>query len=197
MPYQRIDAGGVAIVDGARSRRETGGRGRSKVPEAGISIYDTADGRLMLGAFKPSQYRKLGACLAALGHTIPLLAGIGDWADVEDHSAAIRKAIEVVFRERTAEEWETILEAADIPAEKILPLEEAVASPQVASRGYFVPSPGDPSIPLPLAAYRMSLGGPMLTGAPPQLGRDNCQILEGLGYGPEAIAALQNIEVME
>lgn len=170
---------------------------KSKVREAGISMFDTGDGRLMLGAFKPTQYRKLGACLAALGHDIPLLAGICDWTDVETHSAAIRTAIELVFRERTAEEWQAILDAADIPAEKILPLEEAVASPQIAVRGYFVPSPADPSISLPLAAYRMSLGGPMLTSAPPKLGHDNGQILEGLGYGPEAVAALRNAGVVQ
>jgi crotonobetainyl-CoA:carnitine CoA-transferase CaiB-like acyl-CoA transferase len=151
----------------------------------------------MLGAFKPTQYRKLGACLASLGHNIPLLAGLRDWTDVESHSAAIRTTVEPVFRERTAEEWQAILEAADIPAEKILPLEEAVASPQIAARGYFVPSPDDPSIPLPLAAYRMSLGGPTLTGAPPELGQHNREILEGLGYGPEEIAALRNTGVMQ
>ncbi|MBY5918411.1 CoA transferase [Rhizobium leguminosarum] len=170
---------------------------KSKVREAGISMYDTADGRLMLGAFKPTQYRKLGACLATLGHTIPLLAEIRDWTDVEDHSAAIRTTLEPIFRERTAEEWLAILEAADIPAEKIVPLEEAVGSPQISARGYFVPSPGDPAIHLPLAAYRMSVGGPMLTGAPPKLGHDNCQILEDLGYGLEAIAALRNTGVIQ
>ncbi|TCN22119.1 crotonobetainyl-CoA:carnitine CoA-transferase CaiB-like acyl-CoA transferase [Sinorhizobium americanum] len=170
---------------------------RLKVPEAGISAFDTADGRLMLGAFKPTQYRKLGACLASLGHNIPLLAGVSDWNDVESHSAAIRASLEPVFREHTAEEWQAVLEAADIPAEKILPLEEAVASPQIAARGYFAPSPDDPSIPLPLAAYRMSLGGPMLTGAPPKLGHHNRQILEGLGYSLEEIAALRNSGVMQ
>ena len=35
--------------------------------EAGIGEYDTRDGRLMLGAFTPEQYRALGACLAAAG----------------------------------------------------------------------------------------------------------------------------------
>lgn len=170
---------------------------RAKVREAGISMYETADGRLMVGAFKPTQYRKLGACLAALGHEIPLLSGIFDWTDVEMHSSAICTELGAVLRERTADEWQAILEAADIPAERVLPLEDAVASPQIAARGYFVPSPEDPSIPLPLAAYRMSLGGPKLTGAPPRMGVDNRQILEGLGYGPEDITALRNAGVTQ
>jgi len=170
---------------------------KSKVAEAGIATFQTADGRLMLGAFKPKQYRKLGACFASLGHDIPLLTGVRDWTDVENHSAAIGSAMELVFRERTADDWQAVLEAADIPAEKILPLEEAVASSQIAARGYFAPSPNDGSIRLPLAAYQMSAGGPALTSAPPKLGHHNRQILEALGYGPEEIADLGSTRVTQ
>lgn len=164
--------------------------------EGGISAYETAGGRLMLGAFKPSQYRKLGTCLARLGHDIPALAGIFDWHDVWDKSDAIHAALQEVFLERPAAEWQRLLEKADIPAERILSLDEAIMAPQLAARGYFVASPADPDITLPLAGYRMSQGGPALHSAPPALGQDSRAVLAAAGLSQSEIAALVDAGVV-
>ncbi|MFB9148952.1 CaiB/BaiF CoA transferase family protein [Roseovarius ramblicola] len=161
-----------------------------KPREAGISAFDTADGRLMLGAFKPSQYRKLGACLAALGHAVPLLADIREWSDIWNNSDAIRGTLQDIFIRRSADEWQALLAAADVPAERIVTLDEAVAAPQLAARGYFAPSPADPSVTLPLAAFTMTEGGAALRHAPPVLGQHSRDVLAGAGLCDAEIDAL-------
>ncbi len=164
--------------------------GAPKQKEAGISAFDTTDHKLMLGSFKPSQYRKLGACLAAQGYRVPLLDDINDWTDIWDNSDAIRVALQDVFILRSAGEWQSVLEAADIPAEPIVTLDRAIAAPQLAERGYFAPSPEDPSLSLPLAGFRMSMGGAGLHSSPPELGQDSRAVLEGAGLSAAEIDAL-------
>ena len=121
-----------------------------KTKEAGISAYETADGTLVLGAFKPTQYRKLGACLTELGHDVPGLAEIGTWEDVRENSETIRVALQEIFIRQSAADWQARLESWDIPAERVAALEAAVADPQVAARGYFAASKnsasGDPGL---------------------------------------------------
>lgn len=161
-----------------------------KRKEAGISAFDTADGGLMLGAFKPSQYRKLGACLSALGYDIPALSQVATWADIWANSDAIRVALQDVFIRRPAAEWQALLEEHDIPAERVQTLDEAIADAQIAESGYFTKSPANPDITLPLAGYRMSTGGPALTKAPPELGQDSRDILTEAGLASSEIDVL-------
>lgn len=162
----------------------------AKHKEAGISTFDTAEGRLMLGAFKPSQYRKLGSCLLGLGHEVPLLSEIHDWPDAWTHGAELQAALQEIFLQRSAAVWQAILQAADVPAERLVSLEEAVAAPQLSARGYFAPSPADPSVTLPLAGFKMSQGGAALHSAPPELGQDSRAVLAGAGLGEAEIDAL-------
>ena len=161
-----------------------------KRKEAGISAFDTTDGVLMLGAFKPSQYRKLGTCLAALGYDIPMLARIQSWPDIWGQSDSIRIALRDVFILRPATEWQDILEDWDVPAERVATLDEAIANAQVSARGYFVASPADPDVTLPLAGCRMSKGGPDLRAAPPLLGQHTRNVLTDAGLSAAEIEAL-------
>lgn len=165
--------------------------------EPGISAFETSDGTLMLGAFKPAQYRKLGACLAALGHDIRLLTQIREWQDIWDNAEAIQVALKDVFILRASSEWQALLEAADVPAERIVTLDEAVVSPQLAARGYYVPSPADPGVKLPLAGYRMSIGGPALRHAPPELGQDSREVLTDAGLPADEIDQLINVGIVK
>ena len=162
----------------------------AKRKEAGISAFETAKGILMLGAFKPSQYRKLGACLADLGCDVPMLSRIVSWNDVWSNSDAIRVAVQDVLIRRTAAEWQAVFEDYDIPAERVATLDEAIADVQVTERGYFTVSPADPNIMLPLAGYQMSTGGPELTANPPTLGKDSRDVLVQAGFDTAEIDAL-------
>ncbi len=179
MSLMAPEAAATQIVDPAK---------RSK--EAGISRYKTADGELMLGAFKPDQYRKLAKCLAQKGHSISALSNVEAWTDVWELPASVFEELTLIFRTLPTRDWLALFAAADIPAEPISTLVEAAAHPQLLTRGYFVPSPGDAKVKLPLAAYKMSEGGPKLTKKPPVHGQDSVDILIGLGFEDAAITEL-------
>ena len=169
----------------------------SKHREAGLLAYETSNGQLMLGAFTPSQYRRLGTCLTAEGHDVPALAAMRDWTDVWENADAIRTALQKVFVLRSAAEWQAALESVDVPAECIVTLDEAILAPQLAERGYFIPSPADPAVTLPLAGYRMSRGGPMLHTAPPYLGQDSRVVLAAAGLEATEVEALIETGVVQ
>lgn len=159
--------------------------------EAGIITYETLDGQLMPGAFRPAQYGKLDTCLGALGYQVDGLKSIRDWPDVWAQADTLRPQLASVFLTRAADEWVELLHAADLPAERIKKLSEAVLEPQLEARGYFAGSPDDPDVMLPLAAFSLTQGGPEITRSPPTVGQHSSQILEELGYTADSIARLR------
>lgn len=159
--------------------------------EAGIITYETLEGQVMPGAFRPAQYGKLNDCLSDLGYSVDGLSAIRDWPDVWAHADALRPKLASVFLTRTADEWVELLHAADLPAERIKTLPEAVEELQLGARGYFAASPDDPDVMLPLAAFTLTQGGPKITRSPPTVGQHSSEILEELGYSADTIARLR------
>lgn len=159
--------------------------------EPGISGYKTQDGVLMLGAFRPEQYRRLAAVLEQRGWAIPTLADIQSWEDVWAIDDETRQKLCQIFAEKPADEWVGILHAADLPAERVKTLKEAVQNEQLTARGYFSPSPTDPDVSLPLTAFRFTEGGPKLTSPAPRLGQHSAEVLLELGLSADDVAALE------
>lgn len=166
---------------------QSGPKTRNK--EAGIASYDTKDGRLMLGAFTPAQYRKLAKMLEGLGHPAQDLASIKDWPDVWALGTQAKTALCDIFMTANADTWVTRLHAADLPAERIITLNEAVALPQLAARGYFQGSPNSKT-PLPTSAFHMDGAPARIHKAPPALGEDTRKVLSEMGLSPHQIDAL-------
>lgn len=159
--------------------------------EAGIQSYDTADGALMLAAFTPAQYRKLGHCLVAEGWTVRELDECRDWPDVWRLSPVLQPQLAEIFLTRAAGDWVALLHAVDLPAERVVSLAEAVASPQLAARNLYRPSPRGDGATLPTAPFTMSEGGPSLKAAPPGVGEHSDDILRSAGRSNEQIEALR------
>lgn len=169
---------------------------QTRAKEAGISKYDTRDGVILLGAFKPAQYRKLGAALDRLGYPVPDLTGITDWSDIWAKAESLRDSLAKIFKMQPTDHWIDALRQADIPAEPVQSLAQAVLSPQLAARGYFQQA-GDASGPLlPIAAFQMTVGGVRLEKAPPALGADSREILSGLDIPEAEIELLFNDRVI-
>jgi crotonobetainyl-CoA:carnitine CoA-transferase CaiB-like acyl-CoA transferase len=165
-----------------------------RAKEPGIAAYDTADGRLMLGAFRPHQYRTLARLLADLALSAPGLADVEDWPDVWALPEQARRDLVQAFASRTTAEWMDLLRQADLPAAPVQDLTQAVQNPQLADRGYFQKMP---AATLPLTAFRMTQGGPALTKAPPRHGEDSHDILSALGMDPERIQELSDQGVIK
>ncbi|SFR13245.1 CaiB/BaiF CoA transferase family protein [Poseidonocella sedimentorum] len=165
--------------------------------EAGIASYDTRDGRLMLGAFRPAQYRKLAVLLEDLGHPLPALAQVKDWPDVWALSEEVKANLRDIFLTKDADTWVTHLRACDLPAERVKSLSEAVTLPQIAARGYFQPNPIDPVTHLPTTAFHMDNTGASVTKAPPTLGEHTQDVLTELGLDADQIGKLMEAGIVK
>ena len=164
--------------------------------EAGILAYDTRDGRIMLAAFKPSQYRKLGRCLKEHGYNISLLETINTWEDVTVSTETLKGLLEQVFSDKNNAQWLAILDEAGVPAEPIISLADSVKTSISDERQYFSRSAED-ELMLPTAAFQMSSGGPKLRAPAPSLGEDTVSILSELGFGEQTIKAYMKRGVVQ
>ena len=101
-----------------------------------------------------------------------------------DHDREIA-VLEEIMLTRTADEWEEFLQARHVPAARVRTMGEAVADPQLATRGIIHRHVGGAGIEggfgVPLAAFTFAHGGPRIDAAPPTLGQHNEEIYSELG----------------
>jgi len=162
----------------------------NKHQHATNSAYQTRAGLVMLGASNLRQQKRLWE---ALGR--PEMAKTDNEARsaARDHEEAVLTEIMLT---RTAEDWEDYLQSKHVPAARVRPLEEALADPQLASRGVVQRFPeGAPGLPgpfgVPVAAFTLAHGGPRVDTPPRPMGADTDAVLGELGYSAGDIARLR------
>src|SRR5579883_3017444 len=100
-----------------------------------------------------------------------------------DHARETAVLAEIMLT-RTADEWEQFLQARHVPAARVRTMGEALADPQVASRGVVHRHAGAPGIDgdfsVPVAAFMFAHGGPRIDTPPPRLGEHNEEIFAEL-----------------
>lgn len=161
---------------------------------SGYAAYDTSDGLLMVGAWTKKQlgalFRVLGDGARALALEATPRADFG--SRCEEDTAFLR----AVLAQKTADDWEQILNAAGVPAARVRRLDEAMAHEQVASRNVLqtYPGAGKEGAPkaLPVAAFSYAHGGPAPGRAPPKIGEHTAEVLAELGYDAAKIAELSD-----
>ena len=106
-----------------------------------------------------------------------------------DHAREIA-VLEEIMLTRSADEWEEFLQARHVPAARVRTMGEAIADPQLASRGVIHRHDGgagiDGAFGVPLAAFTFAHGGPQIDTPPPTLGQHNDEIFE---LTPSCVAA--------
>lgn len=168
---------------------------RVKVPLK--SAYTTRDGRMvqfMILAPEPAWplfCKALG--LEALEHD-PRFA-------TEDarnaHAEELIPLVQARFATRDYAEWLPVLKAVDIPWEPIATIEDVAADPQLVANDAFATLDAD-GVAIRVVAGPTSFDGRPTSGAmrpSPALGADTDDLLAGVGYGAEEIAALREAGV--
>ena len=150
-------------------------------PHATNSAYATKDGLVMLGASNLRQQRRLWTLL----DRPDMIKKTNEERDADrEREAAL---LTEIMMTRSAGEWEEFLQAHHVPAARVRTMGEALADPQLASRGIIHRHEGGPGIEggfgVPLAAFTFAHGGPQIDSAPPALGQHNDEILNELARG--------------
>ena len=149
-------------------------------PHATNGAFQTRDGLVMLGASNLRQQARLWKLLGR-----PEMAKRTNDERDDDHEREIAALVEIMLT-RTADEWETFLQANHVPAARIRTMGEALADPQIESRGvlhrHAKGNGMDGSFAVPLAPFKFAHDGPRIDSPPPTLGQHNDEILMELGF---------------
>jgi crotonobetainyl-CoA:carnitine CoA-transferase CaiB-like acyl-CoA transferase len=156
-------------------------------PHATNGAFQAKEGIVMLGASNIRQQKRLWTLLGRRD----MIKNTNDERDA-DHAREIA-VLEEIMLTRTADEWEEFLQARHVPAARVRQMGEAVADPQIATRGILHRHEGatgvDGAFGVPVAAFKFGHGGPRIDTPPPALGEHNEEIFAELGIGARATAA--------
>jgi crotonobetainyl-CoA:carnitine CoA-transferase CaiB-like acyl-CoA transferase len=161
-------------------------------PHATNGAFATKDGLVMLGASNLRQQRRLWSVLGRPDMT----KRSNDERDA-DHDREIAVLSEIMLT-RTADEWEEFLQARHVPAARVRSMGEALADPQLATRGvvhrHAAVAGIEGGFGVPLAPFMFAHGGPRIDTPPPTLGQHNEEIFAELGLADHTTPAASNEE---
>lgn len=172
--------------------------GNDNFTAAPSGAFETADGLLNIAANKQEQFITL---LGLLGR--PELANDTRFAHREDRKrnrAALTAELQQSLRTRPAAEWEKTLNAAGVPAGRVLDVPAALDLEQVKSRGLVEQFEDFEVLGTPLslmtAGYRLAERTRRLQAPPPRLGEHTDELLGEIGYSPDEIAELRKVSAI-
>lgn len=177
-----------ALLTGTLRARPPG-QALSGSPFSGV--FETSDGLLTVTANSVTQAEQL---CAEIGHAeLARDPRVADWQAHPELAAEFAPILNTVYRDDTAERWETRLNAAGVPAGKVRTLPETLAMPQMAALG-MVQEAGDPAasgetIRVPGLGARFDGEQPPVTRSPPRPGQHTDEVLTELGIDQATMAA--------
>ena len=156
-------------------------------------VFPTADGHVNIAASGQPIYERFCRALGA-----PELIGRPEYADGAARSAnraALNAEIAAVTRTRASAEWIAALNEAGVPCGPIYRVDEMAADPQVRHLGIARPAAHPALGRIEVVGQPVQLERtpqpPEMRSAAPEPGEHTGEVLAGLGYGAERIAALR------
>ena len=151
----------VTVATTGEDLPKLGNEAASRAPSSGCFATQGGD-LLMLAANNQRQFSDL---CEVLGH--PEWVQDPRWAEPRARAAnqdALRALFESVFLSKSAQEWETLLDQAGVPASRVRKLSETVAGGQLQARGLLHRLPvGDDATPVSLPGIGFRLNRASLT----------------------------------
>jgi crotonobetainyl-CoA:carnitine CoA-transferase CaiB-like acyl-CoA transferase len=180
---------GSHITSYLRSGREPKPKG-NRMDRASSQLYQAKDAPLMIAAGNRGQHERL---FDALGR--PDLAAQSSYDERERLYEPQTAELQAIIGQRTADDWEQYLQGRHVPAGRVRTLSEALADPQLETRGVLHEHQKidgiDGPVTVPMAAFKFADGGPSIETPPPRLGEHTEEVLLGLGHSKEQIAKLR------
>ena len=163
--------------------------------------YECADGEWL--AVMEKEYSRDKETMARIFDmpellTDPRLADLGTMRDT-GVMAEISHKVEAIMRTRTAQEWAAILDANDVPNERLRHYCEIADDEQANVNGVFdqVTYPDGKIAAMPTPPIRFSEYGKQATRPTAGVGADTDKVLRNLGYSDHDIAALREAKVIK
>jgi len=176
----------------ARSLPRPGGN-RAPAETFGNACFECSNGLISIAAMEP--YHRARMWRAMGREDIPADARFASDELCAANVDALHAEMERTFRTRTAQEWEDVLNAADVPAARARTIPEALAMEQVRARGVMHTMHDVPGVEgaasFPTVPFLMSAGGARVDSPPPLLGQHTDEILAAQGWAPADIVRLR------
>ena len=152
--------------------------------------FDTADGRLSVIVYTDKQWLAFGEIVGEPG--VLSLPRFGTLAERNANIDAVNRWLAERLRTRTTDEWLRLLDAAGVPAMKVLATADLAGDPHLQAVGFFetredatlgrLHYPGSPA--------RFDGAAPTVRSRAPRLGEHNREVLAEAGFSAAEIDAL-------
>jgi crotonobetainyl-CoA:carnitine CoA-transferase CaiB-like acyl-CoA transferase len=167
--------------------------GNDNFTAAPSGTFRTGAGLINIAANKQQQFEALAS---ALGREDLLSdARFAERESRKQHRAALTVELEAALAQRSAAEWETLLNRVGVPAGRVLNVPEALEAAQIRHRELLQRFDSVPGVDRPVvvarAGFKMTSGNPGAASPPPRLGEHTEDILAAIGYSRSEIAGLR------
>ena len=145
-------------------------------------VYETADGKFMaVGAIEQQFYAELLERTGLKDEELPFQMDRSQWPSLKERFAAL-------FKSKTRDEWQALLEGTDACAVPVLSMTEAPSHPHNVARQTFVQRDG---VTQPAPAPRFSRTTADIARRPPAPGEHTDEALADWGFTADELAKLQ------
>ena len=161
----------------------------------GYCVYRCEDDDIMLGAFTANQHYRLFTAIGLDDLVRSANEITPNW--LNENSNDIKQRMVNCFKKRTASDWETLLNQADVPAARVRDLYHMLMSDQQRR----APTSqhqrlSDSDMTAPIAAFKYATDGPEFDSYCARHGEDTDTVLGELGLSPEVLLNLKKKAVI-